>query len=143
MRALVLSLTAYSAAVFLSPVTPIFAGGTPETIHTQLVGKVVTEPVVVQGQGRTTLVVGNTLVNSEKIVSQGAENSSMLEMRLPQNGGRVIYKNNRVINRGPIVHKGGEGVAAMTILSKEPWQSGEAEVENNESQNTGTIKGYR
>lgn len=144
MRAWVLSLAAYSAVVLLSPVTPVIAGGTVKTVQAKLVGKFVTEPVVVQGKGRTTLVIGNTFINSEKIVSQGAENPSMVEMKLPQNGGRVIYRNNRVINRGQIVHKGaGGGIASMTILRREPFQVGEAEVKNNKSQNFGTIKGYR
>lgn len=134
----------YSVAFLSFGVRPVSAEEALTHIYGSMVGQLATNPVVVQAPLGTTVVRGNTLVNFGNVVRVGDESASMLEVREPVVGGRIIYRDNRVFNLGNIVHKGGDGSASMTTLKQEPWQhSSIVQSVNNVSVNRGTIRGIK
>ncbi len=105
----------------------------------RLVGETLTQPVRVQGADGITIVFGNTIVNFDKILTSGPRNPTcMLDIRPSVNGGRIFYRNNRIINKGRIIHLGA-GIGAMTAIAPHC----QINSMNNYSQNSGRIQGIK
>lgn len=89
---------AYQAQVFDRDRAPPF--------RTQLVGEVVTRPTTVQANAGTTVVMGNTAINTRTIIGNTERTASQLDVRCPLGGGRVVMFGNRVYNGGQIIASG-------------------------------------
>lgn len=88
-----------------------------EIVH-RLVNQHIKEPIAVQGD-RITVVRGNVIVNTEKIFRQNNDEAFMLKICPPGKGTRIIYRSNKIINRGRIIQAGRKhSVASMVFLKK-------------------------
>jgi hypothetical protein len=107
----------------------------------RLQGKFVEKPVTVQAKSGTTLVTGNTIINQSHIVTKEEKGAAaMVEVWCPENsGGRIVIRNNRIINRGEILSRGGD--AGMTVIQCVPGETVFIETMGNTYENPGRITG--
>jgi len=141
-KGLGLWLMACSVAGF-SLASPLLAAEVVHHVPGMIGQTVVNTPVVAQAPAGTTVVFGNTFLNTSSIFGFGRESASMVTIRPPAMKGRIIYRSNRVFNMGSIIHKGGDGAAGMVTLETKPGQTAIEEVINNRSLNAGRIMGLK
>ena len=75
-----------------------------------LTGSFVKRPVTVQGKGAATVVAGNLAINTTN------QADSLIKVKCPNAGHKIIVRNNKVINQGQIVSSRAGGTAGAMVI---------------------------
>lgn len=96
-----------------------------------LINKVITQPIIVEGRGGATVISGITAINMGLI--RGAKFASLVEVRCPRRGHRVIIRGSRFINNGKIFTYRGRNNSSASILLYTCHRRGNAKLRINDS----------
>jgi hypothetical protein len=112
----------------------------PTRHYTELVNQRITSPVIVRGEGRTTLVSGVVAINPSRIVRSGPNpTASLIEVQCPERGHRIVVRSSSFNNEGEIFSQGG-GSAGIVVQKCYFGQPVDVEVTGDTFTNRGVIR---